>query len=60
MGNHFGENLSAFSKVQEFPTSVGCFHEITTNCPNTLAQLAKKRDRFLILHKRTCFIFKWP
>ena len=41
MGNHFGENLPALWEVQEFPTSVECFQEIATNCPNTLAQLAK-------------------
>ena len=28
--------------VREFPTSVECFHEITTNCLKSLAQLAKK------------------
>ena len=28
MGNNFGKNLSALPKVQESPTSVGCFHEI--------------------------------
>ena len=28
----FGENLPALPKVQEFPTNVGCFHEIATNC----------------------------
>ena len=28
MGNHFGEHFSVLPKVQEFPTSVGCFHEI--------------------------------
>ena len=30
----FDENLSAFPKVQgfKFPTSVGCFYEIATNC----------------------------
>ena len=48
MGNHIGENLSALSKVQEFPTSGGCFQEIATNCLNTLAQLAKK---FSCLHE---------
>ena len=42
MWNHFGKNLSVLPKVQEFPTGVGCFHEIVTNCLNTLAQLAKK------------------
>ena len=30
MGNHFGENLTALPKVEEFPTSVECFHEIGT------------------------------
>ena len=41
MENHFDENLSALPKVQEFPTSVGCFHEIiATNCLNTWAQIA--------------------
>ena len=40
MGNHFGETFSVLHKVQEFPTSVGCFHEITTDCLNTLTQLA--------------------
>ena len=25
VGNHFGENLPGLPKVQEFPTSVGCF-----------------------------------
>ena len=34
MGNHFGENLSALPKMQEFPTSVGCFHEIASNYLN--------------------------
>ena len=48
MGNHFGENLSIYviifpnCKVQEFPTSVGCFNEIV----KTLAQLVK--NAFLI------------
>ena len=36
MGNHI------FPKVQKFPTSVGRFREIATNCLNTLAQLVKK------------------
>ena len=26
MGNHFGKNLSALPKVQEYPTSVGCIY----------------------------------
>ena len=43
MGNHFGENFSVLPKVQEFPTSVGCFHEIATNCLNTLTQLAAQK-----------------
>ena len=42
MGNHFGENLPTLPKVQKFPTSVGYFQEIATNCLNTLVQLAKK------------------
>ena len=36
---HFGENLPGLPKVQEFPTSVGCFPEIAANYLNTLAQL---------------------
>ena len=50
MGNHFGENLSALPKVQEFLTSVGRFQEIATNCLNTLAQLAKE----VFLFTREC------
>ena len=46
MGNHFGENLSALPKVQEFPTSVGCFHEIATHCLNVSAQFVF----FLLFH----------
>ena len=53
-GNHFGENLSALPKVQEFPTSVGCFQEFATNCLNTLAQLAIAKKSFLI-YTRMCF-----
>ena len=35
MGNHFGENFSALSKVQEFPRT------FSTNCLNTSAQFEK-------------------
>ena len=42
MGNHFGENLP---KVQEFPTSVGCFHEIAT----------KVRQKYFLIYMRTCY-----
>ena len=37
MGNHefFGENIFAHPKLREFPTSVGCFHEIASSCVRT-------------------------
>ena len=44
MGNHFDENflyIYILPKVPKFPTSVGNFHEIATDCLNTLVQLAK-------------------
>ena len=35
-------NFCYTSQGAGFPTSVGCFHEIATNCLNTLTQLAKE------------------
>ena len=54
MRNHFDENLSALPKVQEFPTGIEHFDEITTNYMylNTLAQLAKR----CFLHKNVLII----
>ena len=52
MGNYFGENLPKLPEVQEFLTSVGCFHEITTNCLNTLHNLQKR------IYLRMCY-FVW-
>ena len=43
MGNHFDEKLP---KVQEFPTSVGYFYEITTNCLNTLCHSLQKKSEY--------------
>ena len=40
------ENLP---KVQDFPTSVGCFYEIDTNCLKALAQLAKNLDENVLI-----------
>ena len=37
-----------FPKVQEFPTSVGRFHESSINCLRTLAQLVKKAFLFAL------------
>ena len=49
----FGKNLSALPKMQEFPTSVGGFDAIATNCLNTSSQLTKEVFSF-IHYKRMC------
>ena len=52
-GTTFGWKSFCTSQSAGIPTSVGCFHEIATNCLKTWAQLAKQCFR---LYMRMCFM----
>ena len=47
MGNHFGENLPVLLKLQEFPTSVGCF---SRNCYKLSEHFGTTYKKFSYLH----------
>ena len=40
--------------TSEFPTSVGCSHEIATNCLKILAQLAKNFHENVLMYMYVC------